>query len=95
MHEWALAEGVVVAARELSERQGLRKVTRIVLRVGELQRISPEFFRTALSAVMPPDDAMLGSAELELNPEPAGFTCRRCERSFTLADAGGELDDLG
>jgi len=92
VHEWALAEGVVVTAQQLSQRQGFKRVTRIVVRVGELQRISPEFFRQALDAVMPEDDPAFRSVEFQLELERAGFSCRRCDRVFALEDVAGELD---
>ena len=95
MHEWALAEGVVLTARELAEREGMRRVTRLVVRVGELQRISPEFFRKAIDAVLPADDERLAGVELELELEPTSFTCRGCSKSFTLAEVADDLDDQG
>ena len=92
VHEWALAEGVIDTAVELSEKEGLARITKIVVRIGALQRINPEFFRRALETVMPEDDPRLESAELVLNLEPAGFACRNCGHEFAQEDVGTGLD---
>ena len=92
MHEWALAEGVVTTALDLCEREGMRRVTRIVLRIGELQRIDRDVFKKALETVMP-DDERIRSAQLELRDEPACMTCRKCGREFKANEASGELDE--
>lgn len=93
MHEWALAEGVIETALELSVKERLARITRIVVRIGELQRIDPQIFRQALETVMPADDPRLGAAELVLNVEPASFVCRNCRHRFAPADVTGGLDE--
>ncbi len=92
MHEWALAEGVIATALDVSDKEKFRRVTKLVVRVGELQRIDPDFFRTALESVMPADDERLVSPELELSVEPAGFDCRKCGHRYSMNDAAGDLD---
>ncbi|MCP3978077.1 MAG: hydrogenase nickel incorporation protein HypA [bacterium] len=91
MHEWALAEGVVTAALDAAAKQKLVRVTKLVVRVGALQRISPDFFRKALSSVLPEDDPRLESVEFELSAEPAVMGCRGCGHTFEPGQAG-DLD---
>lgn len=52
MHELALAEAVVTAALETAKKNGLTKVTRIEVCVGELQQIEPEAFRFAIEEMI-------------------------------------------
>jgi hydrogenase nickel incorporation protein HypA/HybF len=92
MHEWALAEGVIATALEAGEKQGLGTITRIVVRIGELQRIQKEVFRQALEAVTPESEPRLAAAEIVLEIQPARFRCRPCQHRYTLADTGPELD---
>jgi hydrogenase nickel incorporation protein HypA/HybF len=92
VHEWALAEGVIATALMHSTKEKFRRVTKLVVRIGELQHIDPDFFRRALESVIPTDDTRLASLEFELRVEPAGFDCRRCRHRFSLEDAAGELD---
>ena len=49
MHEWALAEAILKSAKELAEQEGLREVSEVTIRVGELQQIEPPILRFALS----------------------------------------------
>ena len=48
MHEWALAESILVAAIEAAEKEGLKKVREINIGIGELQQISMDAFEFAL-----------------------------------------------
>ena len=81
MHELALAEAVVAAALETAKKNGLTKVTRIEVRVGDLQQIEPEAFRLALAEMI--------EAVIEVQPDPARFLCRRCGLDYGLADTPG------
>ena len=49
MHEWALAEAVIATASELADREGLRQITQVKIKVGELQQIDPEILKFALA----------------------------------------------
>ena len=48
MHEWALAEAILASAKEIAEKENLKEVTEVTIRVGELQQVEP-----AYSAVCP------------------------------------------
>jgi len=93
MHEWALAEGVITTALQEAEKGGLHTVTRIVVGIGELQQIETDLFREALKAVMPPSEPRLAATEIQLEPEPARFGCRVCDREYTIPEACAELDE--
>lgn len=81
MHELALAEAVVTAALETAKKNGLVKVTRIEVRVGELQQIDPEAFRFAIEEMI--------EAVVDVSAEPARFRCRRCGHDYALVDTPG------
>lgn len=49
MHEWALAEAILTSAKELAEKEKLREVTEVTIRIGELQQVEPSILRFALS----------------------------------------------
>jgi hydrogenase nickel incorporation protein HypA/HybF len=85
MHELALAEAVVAAANETARKNGLAKITRIEVRVGELQQIDPEAFRFAIEEMI--------EAIIDVQADPARFTCRTCGRDYGLADTKGPGGD--
>ena len=49
MHEWALAEAILASAKEVAEKEKLREVTEVTIKVGELQQVEPHILRFAIS----------------------------------------------
>lgn len=93
MHEWALAEAVVAAARKAAEDKQLREVTDIKIRLGELQQIEQEILTFALQELLK-QEPLLRSAHVNLEIEPAEFKCRRCGHEWILhGELGLELKE--
>jgi len=93
LHELALAEAVVHAALDVASQNGLSRLTRIVVRIGELQSIEREVFTFALREVIPVSEPRIAAVRVELEHEPARFRCRRCDRDFGLAETPGPADE--
>jgi hydrogenase nickel incorporation protein HypA/HybF len=89
MHELALADAVVTAALEIADREGFSEITKLDVRIGELQQIKAEVFEFALKEVIPAGRPRLASAAIVLETVPAEFRCRPCDHSFGLEDASG------
>ena len=53
MHEWALAEAILATATEIAEKEKLKQVTEVTVRVGELQQVEREILRFALTQMKP------------------------------------------
>ena len=89
MHEWALAEAVIEAAREESRKAGLQAVTEILVKVGELQQLELELFQSALDELANElsEETVLKHARIILEPEPALFKCRVCGREWAFKAA--------
>ena len=49
MHEWALAEAILVSAKQVAEQENLKTVTEVTIKVGQLQQAEPLILRFALS----------------------------------------------
>lgn len=94
MHEWALAEGVIATALEAVEREGLSRITRLSVHVGELQRISLDVFEHAIRTVLPHAEPRLQGADIQISIEPARLECRACGADFAVAEAA-PADGLG
>jgi len=52
MHEWALAESILVAAVEAAEKEKMKKITEITIGMGELQQIEQDIFEFALDEII-------------------------------------------
>ncbi len=93
VHELALAEAVVRAALDTAVENGISRLSRIVVQIGELQSIQRETFEFALREVMPASEPRIAATRIDLELEPARFRCRPCGRAFALADTEGFADE--
>jgi hydrogenase nickel incorporation protein HypA/HybF len=75
MHEWALAEAIIAAASEVAEKEGLREVKEVEIKVGELQQIELDILEFALSQLKP---AKFKNANFNITIEKAQLNCRVC-----------------
>jgi hydrogenase nickel incorporation protein HypA/HybF len=88
MHEWALAEAVVAAALQTAEKEGLKEVTEVRIKVGELQQIELDILEFALSQLKP---AKFKKAKFTIEVAKAKLKCRVCGRKWFLERE--KLDD--
>ena len=91
MHEFALAEGVAVTAVTAARGEGLRRITRLAVSVGELQQFQAELFAEVLREVMPRTHAELEGVQVDLRTVPAELCCRACGRQFGLREGAAAL----
>jgi hydrogenase nickel incorporation protein HypA/HybF len=89
MHELALADAVVTTALRVADREGLTEITKLDVRIGELQQIKADVFEFALKEVIPAGEPRIASAAIVLETEPAEFCCRPCGHGFGLEQARG------
>jgi len=94
MHEWALAEAVIATAIEESRKEGVKKITEIKLKIGELQQMELEVFEFALDELAKEQDVLLTNVKIEMETEPAIFRCRVCGYEWDF-DEAGLSDDAG
>lgn len=81
MHEWALAEAVISAASEAADKEGLRNVTEVMIRLGELQQVEQEVLEFALSQL---GKAKLKSARFKIEKVRARMKCRVCGHTWVF-----------
>jgi len=93
MHEFALADAVVTAARQAAQEAGIDHLERIEVKVGQLQRISKDLFEFSLTQVIPEVAPDLAGVEFVIEEEPALFHCRACDRTFGETDLADVQDE--
>ncbi|MGD0029295.1 MAG: hydrogenase nickel incorporation protein HypA [Candidatus Bathyarchaeia archaeon] len=79
MHEWALAEAVITAASEIAEKEGLKEVTEVRIKIGEIQQIERDIFNFALSQLKP---AKFEKTRFTVETEKAELKCRVCGQEW-------------
>jgi len=93
MHEWALAEGIISTALHVAEGEKWGQITRIHIKMGELQQVDIELFELALKQIREPQSPMVMKAKIELEEEKAILKCRGCGREWAFSDALQQLDE--
>jgi len=85
MHEWALAEAVISAACAAADREGLREVSEVKIRVGELQQIEKDVLEFAFSELA---KDKLKDARFDIVDAKARFRCRACGHTWLFNKKG-------
>jgi hydrogenase nickel incorporation protein HypA/HybF len=75
MHEWALAEAVITTASQIAEKEGLKQVTEVTVKIGEMQQVERPIFRFALTQLKP---ANFKSAKFRLIKAKTKLKCHVC-----------------
>ncbi len=87
MHEWALAEAVLSAASEVADKENLKEVFTVKLRVGEFQQIDDEILKFALSQLR---SGKFSNAKFSIRHVNARLKCKVCGQTWFFRK--GELD---
>lgn len=93
MHEWALAEAVIVSAIEESRKEGLKEITEIKLKIGELQQMDTGILKFALAEIAKERGELLKDVKTVMVSEPAIFRCRVCGNEWDFGAAGLNDDE--
>jgi hydrogenase nickel incorporation protein HypA/HybF len=93
MHEWALAESVVTAAIQVAEKEGLESITKIIVRLGELQQINEEIFHFAIKGITENYKDWFQDIEIEIETERTKLECNRCQHSWKFSQMKKALDE--
>ena len=79
MHEWALAEAVIKTATEIAEKENLKQVTEVNVKIGEMQQVEKGIFRFALAQLKPNN---FKNAKFHITQSKAKLKCRVCEHTW-------------
>jgi hydrogenase nickel incorporation protein HypA/HybF len=79
MHEWALAEAVISTVSQIAEKEGLKEVAEVEIKVGELQQIELDILEFALSQLK---TLKLKNAKFQIRTVRAELKCRVCEHKW-------------
>ena len=93
MHEWALAESIVFAVNEEAEREALRELSLIKIKIGELQQIDLEIFNYALESVLPLSRLPLDMGKLTVEIQESLLQCQICRRRWNYREALNQLPE--
>jgi len=75
MHEWALAEAILASAKEIAEKEKLKEITEVTIKIGELQQVEPQILRFALSQMK---TEIFKNAKFRILKAKSTLKCRVC-----------------
>ena len=93
MHEWALAESIITAAVEAAEKEKLKKITEVVIQIGELQQIEQDIFEFALNEIIKVHGAKLKNTKICIETEKSMLKCKSCENEWSFSDMRKKLSE--
>jgi len=82
LHEWALAEAVISAASEVAEKEGLKQVSEVIIKVGELQGLELDILDFAFSQLK---SGKLKNAKFRMDSVKPRLKCKVCEHEWILS----------
>lgn len=77
MHEWALAEAVIATTTQLAEKEGLKSIAEVNVKIGEMQQVECPIFRFALNQLKPDN---FKTTKFKITKARAKFKCRVCQK---------------
>lgn len=84
MHELTLMEEVRRLLEVVAQEQGLFRIHRVVLDIGELAGVEPEAMTFCFDAVMA--DSLAEGAELEIRRSPGQAWCEICQAEVRITN---------
>lgn len=82
MHEWALAEAILASAQQVADKEKLKEVTVVTIRVGELQQVEPPILRFALSQMK---EGVFKNAKFRILKAKSTLKCRVCGTQWQVS----------
>jgi hydrogenase nickel incorporation protein HypA/HybF len=89
MHEWALAEAIIKAAQQIAEKEKLKEVREVNIKVGELQQVEEDMLHFALSRLKP---ANFKNVKFLITKAKTILKCRFCGTEWSFI--GKKLDEI-
>ena len=93
MHEWALAESVILTVVNEATKHNLKSIVRVDLKIGELQQIDLDVFRFALENILQSQDTRLKMDAIALETVESSLKCRVCCAEWPFKDNSRGLQE--
>ena len=83
MHEWALAEAVIAATQQVAEKEKLKEVREVHIKIGELQQIERDILRFALSQLK---QSAFKNVKFHITKAKTTLKCRVCGETWLFKE---------
>jgi hydrogenase nickel incorporation protein HypA/HybF len=93
MHEWALAESIVLTAIDVAKKEKLKKITEINIEIGELQQIEQDIFEFAIKEIIKSHEKKLTNVKLKISTGESKLKCKSCNHEWFFSDMKKKLNE--
>jgi len=80
MHEFSIIYNVLRAVEDVAKQNHFNQVDKIILRIGKLRQVMPDFLQFAFEASS--EDTISEGAKLEIIEVPITIKCLTCQKEF-------------
>ena len=91
MHEWAIAESILLTAIEEADKRDFKKILEIKVSVGELQQMEKDIFSFALDEIKK-QHKKLRDTNILIKTEKCLFRCKACGYDWRFNDFKEKLN---
>jgi hydrogenase nickel incorporation protein HypA/HybF len=84
MHELKIIQDIFPLIEKVAKENNLKAVNKVVLSVGKLRQVEPNFLRFAFTHVA--EDTIAKDAELEIKLIPVTVICQDCKKRFEIQE---------
>jgi hydrogenase nickel incorporation protein HypA/HybF len=81
MHEWALAEAILTTAKNSAEKENLKEIKEITIRLGELQQVERDILRFTIKAQK---TELFKNTKFRILKGKTTLKCRVCQTSWVF-----------
>jgi len=93
MHEWALAESIVMTVLDAAKKEKLKKITEINIQIGELQQIEQDIFEFAIEEIIKSHKNKLKNVKINIATENSKLKCKICNHEWMFSDIRENLNN--
>jgi len=82
MHEFSIMQGIFSLIEDTVAKNNLIKIDRVVLKIGKLRQIFPDFLQFAFETIS--QNTIASGAELIIEEVPITMRCKSCQEKFKV-----------
>jgi len=91
LHELGVVFEVVRTVLDFAEKNGVTKIEKVVLQIGELSSMIPKYIEACYPAAV--DGTIMQDTKLEIEILPGNVICQNCNVVFNLLEHNGKCPD--
>lgn len=93
MHEWAVAESIVLATLKEAERVGMKSISKVKIKVGELHRMEKDILSFAIISLFREHGYEIKEDGVLISEEETEYRCKNCGISWKYKEVLGNLEE--